>query len=813
MPFARTLPVYLRICICCTLILFVCAPLGAQQAATSSAAAIVPRLVNFSGRAADAQGKPVTGTAGITFSIYNDQYEGAPLWMETQNVTADAKGNYAVQLGASSAEGLPLDLFTSGEARWLGVRVNGGEEQPRILLLSVPYALKAADAETVGGLPASAFMLAGAANAKTAPTGAIAVAAMPSTSASPATTADVTTSGGTVNTLPLFSTATNVQSSILTQTGSGATGKIGFNTTTPATVLDVNGGATVRGTLAVATTGTATAAAGKNSQPLDFTASAYNSSTAAAVAQKFQWQAEPAANDTAAPAATMNLLYASGSGTPAETGLKISNKGLIAFATGQTFPTVTGNETVTGDLTASELISTVATGTAPLKVTSTTEVANLNAGLLGGKAASAFAQLAAANTFSQYNTFNNSVIVNSAITALVASSSGPGYRGVYGIASATSGGSVGVYGTTQDPSGSGVFGENFSTAFSSGTLRGGVVGVDNGASGLASGVSGQAIYGNGVRGVATGSGAWAVWASGFNAPSGSGTNGGLAVEANGGDGDLSGSFSGGYGIAVTGGNAGAGAHGGNAVSAFGGNGGDGGDGISAVGGGGGTGGSDGMGGYFTGGSGSAYGDGIYAAAGTNSTSAWAGDFLGDVNIDGTVYAGAKDFKIDHPLDPANKYLLHTSVESSEMMNIYSGVTTLDANGEAVVQMPEWFGALNRDFRYQLTCIGGFAPVYIAEELAGNQFKIAGGHGGMRVSWEITGVRQDAYAKAHPLQVEQDKPQKQRGFYIHPELYGAPPERQIEWSRHPQQQKGVDENRQQLKMRQKQARPQQSAAVR
>ena len=80
--------------------------------------------------------------------------------METQNVMADAKGNYTVQLGATKPDGLPLDLFTSGEARWLGVRVNGGEEQPRVLLLSVPYALKAADAETVGGLPASAFILA-----------------------------------------------------------------------------------------------------------------------------------------------------------------------------------------------------------------------------------------------------------------------------------------------------------------------------------------------------------------------------------------------------------------------------------------------------------------------------------------------------------------------------------------------------------------------------------------------------------------------------------------------------------------------------
>ena len=135
--------------------------LNAQQPAPSATATVVPRLVNFSGTAVNAQGKPLSGTAGITFSIYKDQTDGAPLWMETQNVQADSKGNYSIQLGATKSDGLPMELFASGEARWLGVRVNGGEEQPRVMLLSVPYALKAGDAATVGGLPPSAFMLAG----------------------------------------------------------------------------------------------------------------------------------------------------------------------------------------------------------------------------------------------------------------------------------------------------------------------------------------------------------------------------------------------------------------------------------------------------------------------------------------------------------------------------------------------------------------------------------------------------------------------------------------------------------------------------
>jgi hypothetical protein len=116
--------------------------------------------VNFTGKATDAQGKTIAGIAGVTFSIYKDQYEGAPLWMETQNIQADAKGNYTVHLGASSSQGLPVELFIGGEARWLGVRINDGAEQPRTLLLSVPYALKAVDAETLGGKPLSAFLLA-----------------------------------------------------------------------------------------------------------------------------------------------------------------------------------------------------------------------------------------------------------------------------------------------------------------------------------------------------------------------------------------------------------------------------------------------------------------------------------------------------------------------------------------------------------------------------------------------------------------------------------------------------------------------------
>src|SRR5260370_1323399 len=132
---------------------------AAPAAPAGSASATVPRLIQFSGAARDGGGKPLTGTIGITFFLYKEEQGGAPLWIETQNVQADSKGHYAVQLGATKPDGLPTDAFVSGEARWLGVQISGEAAQPRVRLLSAPYALKAADAETLGGEPLSAFQL------------------------------------------------------------------------------------------------------------------------------------------------------------------------------------------------------------------------------------------------------------------------------------------------------------------------------------------------------------------------------------------------------------------------------------------------------------------------------------------------------------------------------------------------------------------------------------------------------------------------------------------------------------------------------
>jgi trimeric autotransporter adhesin len=227
-----------------TLILLVSAAMNAQQAVTASTTALVPQLVNFSGKAINEQGKPVVGIVGITCSIYKEQYEGAPLWMETQNVTADAKGNYTVQLGAMSTEGLPLDVFTSGEARWLGVRVNGGEEQPRVLLLSVPYALKAADAQTLGGLPPSAFVLAGSepASASRSTVSTSKPGKMAASSGSANTPSPLTTTGsGTKGHISIWTSSTSLGNSAFFQTGAGTSAKVGLGTTTPGAPLDVKG--------------------------------------------------------------------------------------------------------------------------------------------------------------------------------------------------------------------------------------------------------------------------------------------------------------------------------------------------------------------------------------------------------------------------------------------------------------------------------------------------------------------------------------------------------------------------------------------
>lgn len=177
-----------------------------------------------------------------------------------------------------------------------------------------------------------------------------------------------------------------------------------------------------------------------------------------------------------------------------------------------------------------------------------------------------------------------------------------------------------------------------------------------------------------------------------------------------------------------------------------------------------------------------------------SSEGYAGFFSGDVYVGGTLSKTGGSFKIDHPLDPANKYLYHSFVESPDMMNIYNGNVTTDANGEATIALPKYCQALNRDFRYQLTVIGEFAQAIVSQEIKGNRFQIRTDKPQVKVSWQVTGIRRDAWAEAHRIPVEESKPEKERGFYLYPELYGQPAEQSVEWAQHPEMMKKMKEER-------------------
>jgi len=164
---------------------------------------------------------------------------------------------------------------------------------------------------------------------------------------------------------------------------------------------------------------------------------------------------------------------------------------------------------------------------------------------------------------------------------------------------------------------------------------------------------------------------------------------------------------------------------------------------------------------------------------------FAGYFSGNTHVQGTFTATSKSFKIDHPLEPANKYLIHVSVESPDMKTIYDGTVTTNAAGEAVVNLPTYFQALNKDFRYQLTVIGSFAQAIVAKEIEHNRFTIKTDQPNVKVSWQVTGIRHDAWANANRPAVEIEKSGVERGTYLFPEVFGAPEESKLEWVLNPE----------------------------
>jgi hypothetical protein len=179
-------------------------------------------------------------------------------------------------------------------------------------------------------------------------------------------------------------------------------------------------------------------------------------------------------------------------------------------------------------------------------------------------------------------------------------------------------------------------------------------------------------------------------------------------------------------------------------------------------------GGNGVSGYASGNGTAIYGNN------SNISGGYAGYFDGNLHVTGSCCAAAAGtFKIDHPLDPANKYLSHAAVESPDMLDIYSGNITTDVAGNATVMLPGYFEALNRDFRYQLTVVGQFAQAIVLSEVKHNSFDIKTDKPNVKVSWQVTGIRHDPYAEQHPITVEQDKPASEKGKYLYPKENGQP----------------------------------------
>jgi trimeric autotransporter adhesin len=378
------------------------------QSDSPSSFVSVPRFIRIHGTVRDQQANPITGNVGITFTLYGDENGSASLWQEVQNVRLDRAGRYNILLGSTNENGLPLEIFSAGEARWLGVRPDGLPEQPRILLLSVPYALKAGDADSLGGKPASAFLLSPSpgfslegliaranSNSLAVPSGIRAIQALMEQTACSGVTSDGT---ATANQLAKFTSACNIQNSAIFESG----GNVGIGNTNPGGALDVSGTGVFQGSLlaeggAVMTpTGTATPSQGFISNPLDLSASVFSASLGKPATITFQWQAVPVGNNTSNIGASLNLLYGV-TGSMKETGISVDRNGILSFATGQTFPG-TGSGTVTsvgtgagltgGPITSSGTISIPNAGVTNAMLANNSITVKAGSGLSGGGAVS-----------------------------------------------------------------------------------------------------------------------------------------------------------------------------------------------------------------------------------------------------------------------------------------------------------------------------------------------------------------------------------------------------------------------------------------
>ena len=741
----------------------------------SANAASVPRLVQFSGTLKDTVARPVAGTASVTFAIYAEQDGGAALWSETQNVTADANGHYSVVLGTASSSGVPDELFGTGQSRWLGVQIARQAELPRVLLVSVPYALKAADAELLGGLPASAFVTAQSLAAKPTSLSAANSTLIAAPQATPAISLATPTGGGTTNFIPIWTSSSNLGNSIMFQSGSN----IGIGTTSPAQPLDVNGNSIFRGSFQLSPDHPATASGGFNSHSFQFQASAWSSSTNSSHTNAFGFEAVPLNNNTSDPSAKLDLFYGPANGTLADTGLSFSSTGIVTFAPGQTFPgsSVTVNELNLPNTTSSSS-GVITLGGTPF-INNLGDPTNV---FVGQKAGGAFA--------STTSSLNNTAVGANALFAVATGSDNAAF-GSLALQADTSGAgntAIGVAALIQTGT------AGFNTAVGDSALAANTTGSENSGIGYQSGSGNRTGLSDTFLGAFSGANsdglvnATAVGADSQVAFSNSlilGGTGSFAVNVgigtaaplstlyvNSSKGSsitspgpiltlVNNSTTSGSSVALDF----------NPVStpAFllpGAR-------IEAI--------PSAPGAILE----------FYArnSAGTGEQLTMSLDPFGNLSIPGSLFVtgelqkGSGTFKIDDPIAPAEKYLSHSFVESPDMMNIYNGNVVTDEDGFATVTMPAWFEALNEDFRYQLTAVGKFAQAMVAAEIEDGRFTIRTDKPKVKVSWQVTGIRHDAWAKAHRTPIEEEKPADEQGHYLHPELFGAGPEQAITAAHH------------------------------
>ncbi|ABF42201.1 hypothetical protein Acid345_3200 [Candidatus Koribacter versatilis Ellin345] len=794
--------------------LLLTAPSFAQSTEVSTAANTpVPRLIRFGGVLKSADGQTASKITGVTFAVYATKTGGAPLWTETQNVRAEANGKYDVLLGSTKLDGIPADIFSSGGQRWLGVRLEGQPEQARTLLVSVPYALKAGEAETLGGHSASEF---------------VTTEKLTSTvqeqmhSQGTSTTKSSINPGAKGNVLTQLATnfvdSTNNQVVMVTQNGTGsglvansisANGVAGSTTTTAG--YGVTGSNSAATGVAVGVRGSTVADSG---------ISVYG------VASGTAGSATGVKGITGAP----NGYGVFGQNT-ATTGPAVGFRGTTASTNGiAVYGTATS---ATGATTGVRAAVSSSTGVAA--VLQNTASGKLISGQSGAGNAEVFSVDGLGNVAGAMGTFNSPtkgvfgssggcpISLSTKAGVVGCSNNDMAFYGFSGSLTQAAGwfhndssgpilggdGSDGgfVFDTDGGLHTSGTIITDLNLAVGTTTPRttaeiasqsfpgvlGPVLTMTNSNSGTvpnSGNVSAVAIDFNPMAPSTTGTynpliriaaeqpdsknpakpATWGELALYFN-KSGALNNGlqellrfsekaGLApfilfsnaqvkmtsgitpgttlfvtnTGSNNNQGAISGEVDTPGGIAIQG--------------------------IS-------YGSSEGLNGY------SHDGTAIHGVTVTGT----AGEFDGDVvitqnlSVEGTLSKHAGSFKIDHPLDPANKYLYHSFVESPDMMNIYNGVVQLDRKGEAWITMPEWFEALNQDYRYQLTSMDKPGPkLFIAQEIDGNKFKVAGGPANGRVSWQVTGIRHDAYADKHRIPIEQEKTEAEKRKGLSPELF-------------------------------------------